>query len=70
MNKVRRKYTESKARVWLKYSKRIVWYGKSTVLYGNFFLAPKLDLGTPLRGEEETLLFGEPPLYQTLQTIN
>ena len=28
--KVRRKYVESKAYVWLK-------YGKSTVLYGNFF---------------------------------
>ena len=31
--KVRQKYAESKAYVWLKYS-------KSTVLYRNFFLAP------------------------------
>ena len=40
MIKVWRKYAESKAYVRLKYSISTVKYGKSTVLYGNFFLAP------------------------------
>ena len=35
--KVRRKYAESKAYVWLKFGKSTVKYNKSTVLYGNFF---------------------------------
>ena len=35
--KVRRKYVGSKAYVWLKYDKGTVKYGKSTVLYENFF---------------------------------
>ena len=42
--KVRRKYAESKAYVRLKYSKSTVGYAKSTVLYGNFFLAPAVSV--------------------------
>ena len=41
--KVRRKYVESKAYVRLKYGKRRVKHGKSTVLYGNFILAPTVN---------------------------
>ena len=41
--KVRQKYAKSKAYVWLKFGKSTVKDSKSTVLYGNFILAPTVE---------------------------
>ena len=53
MIKVRRKYAESKAYVQLKYVKSTVKYGKSTVLYRNFFLAPTVGVFVSFYGDRE-----------------